>query len=302
MDSSSSVWRGNAGRNTQLVAAASEGRPTHLTAGRASMPPTATALTERRDIPSPLRVAIMDRDSGFLAVLSNRLVRLEWKPRMLSFNAKAATVARRELDVLILDVASLGERRWDWLESLCEREPSFGIIICTGASTAEDRVRALRIGVDDWLGKPCHAEELIARVESIAAARREAEPRNLDPVTIGEVEIRPDLYQAFVGGDSLELTRREFQLIELLADASGQIIEREAIYERLWGYEMARNDRSVDVFVHKLRRKLRSASPAWRYIHTELRVGYYLSATCEQDVAAPVELPLPRELAVALAA
>jgi DNA-binding response OmpR family regulator len=299
MDSSDFVRRGNAGRDTTLAAEAGQRRPTHSPSATAS---AGAALVDRRELPSPLRVAIMDGDSGFLAVLSNRLVRLEWKPEMLQFNARAASVAGRELDVLILDLASLGERRWDWLESLCERQPSFGIIICTGASTAEERVRALRLGADDWLGKPCHAEELIARVESIAAARREAEPRKLDPVTIGEVEIRPDLYQAFVGGASLELTRREFQLIELLADAGGEIIEREVIYERLWGYEMARNDRSVDVFVHKVRRKLRSASPAWRYIHTELRVGYCMNAQCEQDVSPPVEMPLRRELPVPLAA
>jgi DNA-binding response OmpR family regulator len=299
MDDSDSVRRGNAGRNATLAVEARQGRPTNLTSAHA---PIGAALASRRDLSSPLRVAIMDSDSGFLAVLSNRLVRLECKPEMLPFNARAASVARRELDVLIVDLASLGERRWDWLESLCAREPSFGIIVCTGASTAEDRVRALRLGVDDWLGKPCHAEELIARVESIAAARREAAPRNLDPVTIGEVEVRPDLYQAFVGGVSLELTRREFQLIELLAGAGGEIIERETIYERLWGYEMARNDRSVDVFVHKLRRKLRSASPGWRYIHTELRVGYCMNAECEQSVAPPVAMPLRRELPVPLAA
>jgi DNA-binding response OmpR family regulator len=299
MDSSNSVRRGNAGREATLAAEAGQGRPAHLASAPASV---GAAPPERRDLPAPLRVAIMDSDSGFLAVLSNRLVRLEWKPEMLASSARAANVARRELDVLILDLASLGERRWDWLESLCERQPSFGIIICSGASTAEERVRALRLGADDWLGKPCHAEELIARVESIAAARHEVEPRNLEPVTIGEVEIRPDLYQAFVAGVSLELTRREFQLIELLAGASGEIIERETIYERLWGYEMARNDRSVDVFVHKLRRKLKSASPHWRYIHTELRVGYWMNGVSSQDVSTPLELPLRRELPVPLAA
>jgi DNA-binding response OmpR family regulator len=120
-------------------------------------------------------------------------------------------------------------------------------------------------------------------------------------VTIGEVEIRPDLFQAFVGSASLELTRREFQLIELLAAAGGEILERELIYERLWGYEMARNDRSVDVFVHKLRRKLAQASPEWRYIHTQFRVGYRLRAERDGEVVRPVEL-LPQRDLVPLAA
>jgi DNA-binding response OmpR family regulator len=227
---------------------------------------------------APLRVAIMDSDSGFLVVLSKRLEQLSWQHTMLPFKASAAKIAALDLDVLIVDLASLGGGRWKWLERLCEAEPRFGVVVCTGASTVAERVHGLRIGVDDWLSKPCHPEELIARVEAVAARLRPPEPRSLEPVTLGEVEIRPDQYQAFVHGRSLELTRREFQLIELLCGARGEVLGRELMYERLWGYEMARNDRSVDVFVHKLRRKLKLASPAWRYVHTHPRTGYRLAA------------------------
>jgi DNA-binding response OmpR family regulator len=238
---------------------------------------------------APLRVAIMDSDSGFLVVLSKRLEQLSWQHRMLPFKASAAKIAALDLDILIVDLASLGGGRWKWLERLCEAEPRFGVVVCTGASTVAERVHALRIGVDDWLSKPCHPEELIARVEAVAARLRPPEPRSLEPVTLGEVEVRPDQYQAFVAGRSLELTRREFQLIELLCDAHGEVLGRELIYETLWGYEMARNDRSVDVFVHKLRRKLKDASPAWRYVHTHPRTGYRLAA--ERVL---LELPLER--------
>ena len=93
-------------------------------------------------------------------------------------------------------------------------------------------------------------------------------------MTAGEVEIRADRFQAFVGERSVDLTRREFELIELLADAEGRVLEREEIYQRVWGYAMARGDRSVDVFVRKLRQKLEKASPGWRYIHTHFGVGY----------------------------
>ena len=75
----------------------------------------------------------------------------------------------------------------------------------------------------------------------------------------GEIEIRADQFQAFVCGDSLELTRREFELLQVLAEASGKVIEREEIYQRVWGYAMAHGDRSVDVFVRKLRAKLAPA-------------------------------------------
>ena len=90
----------------------------------------------------------------------------------------------------------------------------------------------------------------------------------------GELEIRADQFQAFVGDGSLDLTRREFELLQLLADAKGQVLEREAIYQRVWGYAMAHGDRSVDVFIRKLRQKLEKRSPSWSYIHTHFGVGY----------------------------
>ena len=76
----------------------------------------------------------------------------------------------------------------------------------------------------------------------------------------------------------MDLTRREFELIQLLADAEGQVLQREEIYERVWGYAMVHGDRSVDVFVRKLRQKLERASPGWRYIHTHFGIGYRFAA------------------------
>jgi DNA-binding response OmpR family regulator len=93
-------------------------------------------------------------------------------------------------------------------------------------------------------------------------------------VAVGELEIRADQFQAFAGSMSVDLTRREFELIQLLAEAEGQVLQREEIYERVWGYAMVHGDRSVDVFVRKLRQKLERASPGWRYIHTHFGIGY----------------------------
>jgi DNA-binding response OmpR family regulator len=90
----------------------------------------------------------------------------------------------------------------------------------------------------------------------------------------GEIEVRPDQFQVFAHGRSIDLTRREFELIQLLAGAEGRVLEREEIYQRVWGYTMAHGDRSVDVFVRKLRSKLQAASPDWHYIHTHFGVGY----------------------------
>jgi DNA-binding response OmpR family regulator len=232
-----------------------------------------------------LRVAIVDRDSGFLVVLAKRLERAEWEHRVLPVKTSIKALAAFDADVIIVDPAVLGPRYWSWLERVCDQLPELRIIVCTASSTVAERVRALRLGVDDWLSKPCHPEELLARIEAVTAHRRRPETEELEPVTLGEVEIRPGHFQAFVHGESLGLTRREYQLIQLLSRADGEVLARESIYECLWGYEMTRNDRSVDVFVHKLRRKLESASPDWCYIHTHFGIGYRLAAESAQDAA-----------------
>jgi DNA-binding response OmpR family regulator len=90
----------------------------------------------------------------------------------------------------------------------------------------------------------------------------------------GELEIDLSRFQAYAGGDSLDFTRREFEVLRLLAGAVGKVLTREEIYEQVWGYRMAHGDRSVDVFVRKVRQKLEQASPAWTYIHTHFGLGY----------------------------
>ena len=92
-------------------------------------------------------------------------------------------------------------------------------------------------------------------------------------------------------GRSVELTRREFELIQLLASADGQVLQREDIYQRVWGYAMAHGDRSVDVFVRKVRQKLERASPDWRYIHTHFGVGYRFAAVRVGDPQPSDALP-----------
>jgi DNA-binding response OmpR family regulator len=255
------------------------------------------------EAPTALRVAILDSDSGFLVVLANRMQRLGWKHRVLSPRVSAKTLSSLEADALILDVSILGAQRWKRLGRLCQERPDRRVIVCTGSSTVAERVCALRLGADDWLSKPCHPEELIARVEAITIERRRREQPDPQPSNVGDVEIRPDLFQAFVHERSLRLTRREYQLIELLSRADGEVLPRERIYERLWGSEMSRNDRSVDVFVHKLRRKLERASPDWRYVHTDFGIGYRLEAIPAEDSEdEPAAIVEEQEREIALAA
>src|SRR6476659_5902131 len=244
-----------------------------------------------------MRVAVLDTDSGFLQVLGKRLERLGWEQRVLASPVPTDAIIAMRLNAIVIDLTVLGPQAWDYLEKLCASLPGLGVVVCTGQSTVAQRVRGLRMGADDWLTKPCHPEELLARVEAVVRRRRRAEAREeRSPIHAGEVEIRADRFQAYVDGASVDLTRREFELIELLAGAEGRVLEREEIYQRVWGYAMARGDRSVDVFVRKLRQKLEKASPEWRYIHTHFGVGYRFAAE-------PVEgsTPAQREQQAALA-
>ena len=239
----------------------------------------------------PLRVAVIDTDSGFLQVLTKRLERLGWEHRVLASPVPVETMVAMRLGAVVIDLAALGAPGWDYLDRVCTELPDLAVVVCTGQSTVAQRVRGLRMGADDWLGKPCHPEELIARVEAVVRRRRRAEARDVGPMLAGELEIRADRFQAFVADASVDLTRREFELIELLASAEGRVLEREEIYQRVWGYAMARGDRSVDVFVRKLRQKLERASPEWRYIHTHFGVGYRFSP--ESTVVAGPDVGLP---------
>jgi len=226
-----------------------------------------------------LRIAVLDRDSGFLTVLGKRLERAGWEYRVLASSVAPETIVPMRLGALVVDLAVIGPAWPNWLERLCGELPELGVIVCTGGSTVAQRVRGLRLGADDWLTKPCHPEELIARVESVVRRRRRLEaPSTPATMLAGEVEIQRDQYQAFVNGASIDLTRREYELIELLASSGGRVLEREFIYQRLWGYAMVRGDRSVDVFVRKLRQKLERVSPDWRYIHTHFGIGYRFAA------------------------
>ena len=251
----------------------------------------------------PMRIAVVDQDTGFVQVLTNRLDRLGWEHRVLASPVPTAELVAMRLSALVVDLALLGPQAWDYLERVCAEVPGLGVVVCTGRSTVAQRVRGLRLGADDWVTKPCHPEELIARVEAVGRRRRRADaPAPAGPVLIGEVEVRADQFQAFAGGGSLELTRREFELLQLLASAQGRVLEREDIYQRVWGYAMAHGDRSVDVFVRKLRSKLERVSPGWRYIHTHFGVGYRLAAEPVDgnggadppvEATAPVEAPAP---------
>lgn len=222
-----------------------------------------------------IRLAVLDTDSGFVTVFARRAEAAGWELTRKSGPVPPRDLVALKLNALLVDPAVLGDESWAYLERVASMLPDLGIVVCTGRSTVAQRVRGLRLGVDDWMTKPCHPEEAIARIEAVSRRRRRGRhAHEVSPLAVGELEIRPDRFQAFVGEEALDLTRREFELLYLLAEERGQVLEREQIYQRVWGYAMAHGDRSVDVFIRKLRKKLESLSPRWTYIHTHFGIGY----------------------------
>ena len=238
-----------------------------------------------------LRIAILDSDSGFVRVLVNRAEGLGCYYRRLESPPRVEEFVAMRVNALVVDLALLGPGAWDYLERVTAAVPTMGLGVCTGRSSVGQRVRGLRAGADDWVTKPAHPEEVLARVEAVVRRRkRSAPPAQTGPLSAGDLEVRSDQFQAFAAGRSAELTRREFEVLQLLAEARGRVLQREEIYQAVWGYAMAHGDRSVDVFVRKVRQKLEAVSPRWSYIHTHFGVGYRFEA--EGGPRVPDEPPL----------
>jgi DNA-binding response OmpR family regulator len=238
-----------------------------------------------------LRVAIIDDDSGFVHVLGKRLESAGCQHRTLSGPVPVEDLVAMKLNALVFDPKLLGPLGWDFIERVCGMLPDLGVVVCTQGATVAQRVRGLRLGADDWVAKPCHPDEVMARVEAVVRRHRRGGARaETGPMVAGELEVRPDRFQAYVGGESLELTRREFELLQALADHGGKVLERDEIYRRVWGYAMIHGDRSVDVFVRKLRSKLQKRSPGWDYIHTHFGIGYRFDPQPIDSPAAEAEI------------
>jgi len=227
-----------------------------------------------------VRIALVDDDSGLVTMLARRFEALRWDYEALTYAPGPDQLAGMRLHAVVLNPTLSGI---DYIERVGNALPGLAILVVCRPSAVADRVRALRSGADDWVTKPCHPEELVARIQAVMRRRRIGELPLDDPVTAGELTIRPDQFDAYVGTEAAGLSRKEYELLRQLAAAEGRVLERELIYQRVWGYTMVRGDRSVDVFVRKLRNKLERISPNWRYVHTHFGVGYRFAAEREDS-------------------
>ena len=180
-------------------------------------------------------------------------------------------------DVLVLDLMLPGLDGWSLIESARAEGIGTPIIVVSARGTEHDRVHALQIGADDYLVKPFSMKELVARVQAAARRGVRAQPEERgDAIEIEELRIDPREVQAYVGGVNAELTPTEFRLLYALALDRGRVTTRDELLQKIWGRRETHRDRTVDVFVRRLRDKIDRIAPQHTFIQTRYGVGYKL--------------------------
>jgi DNA-binding response OmpR family regulator len=183
-------------------------------------------------------------------------------------------------DAVVLDLMLPGVDGWHLIRQAREWAPRLPIIVVTARTNEHDRVEVLSLGADDVMAKPFSMRELLARVT--AALRRtaveNAQSERL-PVSEGELSIDPERLSVIVAGRPADLTPLEFKLLWTLAEGRDRAMSRDEIFRRVWGGERGHGDRSVDVLVRRLRRKVDEVGGSFTYIQTLHGVGYRFQAT-----------------------
>ncbi|WP_067607438.1 response regulator transcription factor [Nocardiopsis listeri] len=199
--------------------------------------------------------------------------------RSASFDVQRVATAERALtapaaDVVLLDLGLPDADGIDLLRRLRER-PQTAIIAVTARSEERDRVRGLRAGADDYVVKPFGVAELLARIDAVLrrtrSARAEPEPEN-PPLRAGDLIIDVDSRGAELGGEPLQLTRKEFDLLRLLVSRAPNVVARDQILDQVWGAAWEASSRTLDTHIASLRNKVGDAV----HIRTVRGVGYVL--------------------------
>ena len=226
------------------------------------------------------KVLIVEDDEVIAEGMARHLETAGFEPLRVTNGTQGLARLRFERpDVCVVDLMLPGTDGWSLIESARAEGIGTPIVVVSARGTEHDRVHALEIGADDFLVKPFSMKELVARVQAVArrGTRPEQEQRG-EAVEIEELRIDPREVQAYVNGESADLTPTEFRLLYALALEAGRVVTRDELLQRIWGRREMHRDRTVDVFVRKLREKIDKRSTDHTFIQTRYGVGYKLEA------------------------
>ena len=230
-------------------------------------------------------VLVVEDDATLAAALRYQLERSGYTVLVAADGGRALELARRERPALILlDVMLPG---MDGLE-VCRRlrtESTVPIIMLTARVEEIDRVVGLEVGADDYITKPFGMRELIARVR--AALRRaqmqpDEEGAGVQPVRFGTITVDPARREVMRNGGTLALKPKEFDLLWYFVRNPGRVFTREQLLERVWGYDFAGTNRTVDVHIRWLREKIEEEPSRPRYLRTSRGTGYLFDAAARE--------------------
>lgn len=181
--------------------------------------------------------------------------------------------ASKEPDLVVLDIMLPGKDGFEVCREL-RRTTSVPIIMLTARDDDIDKILGLELGADDYLTKPFNPRELVARIKAIL--RRVDRTNKIDTQVIsrGRIQLDLDRHQVMAGGQKVDLTPKEFELLELLIKNPGRVFSREMLLERLWGYDFFGDSKTIDVHIRRLREKVEEDPSSPTHILTVWGVGY----------------------------
>ncbi len=226
------------------------------------------------------RVLIVEDDEAIADVLRRTLRQEGHEVRSAGDGVAALALAEEFVpDLVILD---LGLPKLDGSEVLrrLRSESDVPILVLTARTELDDRVDGLDSGADDYLVKPFERRELLARLRALMRRRP---PRGSASLAVGDLRLNPDTREVHRGERPIDLTNREFELLEYLMRNERLVVSRERLLEEVWGYDPMAMTNTIDVFVSNLRRKLEAGGEA-RVLHTKRGAGYVVkAATADGD-------------------
>jgi len=188
--------------------------------------------------------------------------------------AKAIKEFNKDLyDLVILDINVPGQNGIEVCMNIREKDKKVPILMLTAFGEIEDKLKAFNNGADDYLLKPFHFEELLARINSLL--KRRAVPQQELDIVVEDLIISNAEMNVKRAGLEIQLTPKEFKLLAILALAKGKVVSKTSISEKLWDYQVITNQNTIEVYINSLRKKIDKNS-AIKLIHTKVGYGYYL--------------------------